>query len=225
LTEDSIKAQKAYLEAIGVDAPLAEHLLAAPQRAASDQREDPAQALGALAEEAKDCTRCALARTRTQVVFGVGDPKPELVVIGEAPGRDEDLQGEPFVGRAGKLLDKMLAAIGLSRKRGVYIMNVLKCRPPNNRNPLPEEIEACAWWREAQLDLLRPRVYALLGRFAAQTMLGTNQPVGALRGRVHELRGRPAIVSWHPAYLLRQPLQKRSAWEDWQRIAQLLQQR
>ena len=228
----SEQARRAYLEALGVAPALAERLAArlpAADRAVGrasarqDDARDPAQAMEDLARQASDCTRCALAKTRTQVVFGVGDVRARLVIIGEAPGRDEDLKGEPFVGRAGKLLDKMLAAIGLAR-REVYIMNVLKCRPPNNRNPQPEEIAACAWWRDAQLEILRPRVFMLLGRFAAQTMLGTNAPVSALRGRFHELRGVPARVSWHPAYLLRQPGQKAGAWEDWLAVKRLLEE-
>ncbi len=233
------RARKLYLELAGVAPPLAAHF-AAPEQAPLEGRatppnapatadvsspaaEDPVKAMQKLARAASQCTRCALANTRTQVVFGVGDPKAALVIIGEAPGRDEDLQGEPFVGRAGKLLDKILAAIGLARSE-VYIMNVLKCRPPNNRNPLPEEIAACSYWREAQLEVLRPRVFMLLGRFAAQTMLGTNAPVSSLRGRFHEVRGVPARVSWHPAYLLRQPAQKAGAWEDWLAVQKLLQQ-
>ncbi|RME84395.1 MAG: uracil-DNA glycosylase [Zetaproteobacteria bacterium] len=222
------EAQRLYLTLIGVD-PVRIEALAAPQaqtqapKPSPASSPDPVGAMQRLAEEARTCRRCALAETRTQVVFGVGDPRAKLVIIGEAPGRDEDLQGEPFVGRAGKLLDKILAAVGLSRAQ-VYIMNILKCRPPNNRDPRPEEIEACAHWRERQLEILRPKVIMLLGRVAAQTMLGTKAPTGSLRGRVHEVRGVPAIVSWHPAYLLRQPSQKRSAWEDWQKAIALLRE-
>ncbi len=232
------RALRRYLEGAGVAPALAEAAVAArraapagrdaPEPAADATPEpqpagdDPVQAMEELARAARDCTRCGLAKTRTQVVFGVGDPRAALVIVGEAPGRDEDLKGEPFVGRAGRLLDRMLAAIGLARDE-VYIMNVLKCRPPNNRNPLPEEVEACARWREAQLDILRPRVFMLLGRFAAQTMLGTSAAVSALRGRFHEVRGVPARVSWHPAYLLRQPGQKAGAWEDWLAVRRLLE--
>ncbi|RMG92989.1 MAG: uracil-DNA glycosylase [Zetaproteobacteria bacterium] len=166
-----------------------------------------------LAEQARACQACKLARTRTQVVFGVGSATADLVFIGEAPGRDEDLQGEPFVGRAGRLLDRMLAAIGLRRDQ-VYIMNTIKCRPPNNRDPEADELAACHVWFDRQLSILAPKVICLLGRVAAQKVLETEQPLRALRGRWHELNGIPVLVSYHPAYLLRSPQQKRHSWQD-----------
>jgi len=169
--------------------------------------------LDALAEKAAHCRLCALAEKRNKVVFGVGNPDADLVFIGEAPGRDEDLRGEPFVGRAGRLLDLMLAGIGLGREQ-VYIMNTIKCRPPNNRDPRQEEVDACHLWFEQQLDLLRPKIICLLGRVAAQTVLQTDAPLGSLRGRWHEYRGIPAWVTYHPAYLLRSPSQKQRSWQD-----------
>ena len=166
-----------------------------------------------LSREASDCRLCALADTRTSVVFGVGNPQADLVFIGEAPGRDEDLRGEPFVGRAGQLLDRMLHATGLDRQ-SVYIMNTIKCRPPNNRDPKSDEVQACNLWFEQQLNLLQPKIICLLGRVAAQTVLETDKPLGALRGRWHDYRGIPVWVTYHPAYLLRSPRQKKKSWQD-----------
>lgn len=170
-----------------------------------------------LAAKAATCRLCALADTRTQVVFGVGNTNADIVFIGEAPGRDEDLKGEPFVGRAGQLLDRMLAAVGMDRDR-VYIMNTIKCRPPNNRDPRIEEVQACNLWFEQQLELLRPKLICLLGRVAAQTLLETNAPLGSLRGNWHNFQGIPALVTYHPAYLLRSPQQKQKSWQDLQQL-------
>ncbi|ROR35093.1 DNA polymerase [Inmirania thermothiophila] len=169
-----------------------------------------------LASLVEGCTRCPLHRGRTRTVFGVGDRTGPWMVVGEAPGAEEDRRGEPFVGRAGQLLDRMLAAIGLVRGRGVYIANVLKCRPPDNRDPLPEEAAACRPYLERQLALVAPRVVLAVGRIAAQNLLGTAEGLGRLRGRVHRLPGTgvPVVVTYHPAYLLRSPQQKRRAWED-----------
>lgn len=169
--------------------------------------------LSQLARQAAGCTACSLADGRTQVVFGVGDAHADLVFIGEAPGREEDLKGEPFVGRAGKLLDRMLNAIGLDRSQ-VYIMNVVKCRPPANRDPRPEEVQACRRWFDPQLKAISPKLICLLGRVAAQEVLQTDAALAALRGRWHEYLGVPVWVTYHPAYLLRSPEQKRRAWED-----------
>lgn len=160
------------------------------------------------------CTRCELHRTRTQAVFGVGDPHAEWLIIGEAPGAEEDKQGEPFVGQAGRLLDAMLAAIGLKRGENVYIANVLKSRPPKNRDPSPQEVAACLPYLERQIDLIQPRLLLALGRFAAQSLLVTDTAIGRLRGQVHSYRGIPLIVTYHPAYLLRNPADKARAWED-----------
>jgi uracil-DNA glycosylase family 4 len=168
----------------------------------------------ALGAAVKACDRCPLARSRTQGVPGVGDPNAEWLFIGEAPGADEDRQGEPFVGQAGKLLDAMMAGIGLRRGRNVYIANILKSRPPGNRDPRPEEVEACLPYLERQIDLIKPRLIVVLGRIAAQTLLVSDTPIGKLRGHVHQYRGVPMVVTYHPAYLLRNPADKAKAWED-----------
>ncbi len=169
----------------------------------------------ALTEAVRDCRRCPLHAGRTQAVFGVGNPDADWLFVGEAPGREEDRLGEPFVGRAGQLLDAMLAAAGHSRQE-VYIANILKSRPPNNRDPEPEEIAACLPWLRRQIELVRPRVMMLVGRIAAQTLLETTSPLGRLRGQVHQVPelGIPAVVTYHPAYLLRSPQQKPKAWAD-----------
>ena len=171
------------------------------------------------------CTACGLCQTRTQTVFGVGQRDAHWLFVGEAPGAEEDARGEPFVGQAGRLLDNMLAAAGLGRDgagaQGVFIANVLKCRPPGNRNPQPEEVAACAHFLERQIALLKPRIIVLMGRFAAQALLGTEATIGSLRGRVHclPLPGGgpatvPAVVTYHPAYLLRNLADKAKSWDD-----------
>lgn len=160
------------------------------------------------------CTRCPLSTSRTQGVPGVGDRRAEWLFIGEAPGAEEDRLGEPFVGQAGKLLDAMLAAIGLERGRNVYIANVLKSRPPGNRDPRPEETAACLPYLERQIELMRPRLIVALGRIAAQSLLLTDTPIGRLRGQVHTWQGVPMVVTYHPAYLLRNAADKAKAWED-----------
>lgn len=160
------------------------------------------------------CTACDLHKTRTQGVVGVGDEKAEWLIIGEAPGADEDAQGEPFVGQAGKLLDAMLAAIDLKRGENVYIANVLKSRPPGNRNPAPEEVAACLPYLERQIQLIQPKLILALGRFAVQSLLNTEEAISRLRGRVHQYQGVPLIVTYHPAYLLRNLPDKAKAWED-----------
>ncbi|MFN3751692.1 MAG: uracil-DNA glycosylase family protein [Thiobacillus sp.] len=167
-----------------------------------------------LADAVAHCTQCKLHSTRTQGVLGVGDRNADWLIVGEAPGADEDAQGEPFVGQAGRLLDAMLAAIGLARGENVYIANVLKSRPPGNRNPEPDEIAACLPYLLAQIELIRPRLIVALGRFAAQTLLQTDETIGRLRGRVHQYQGVPLIVTYHPAYLLRNLPDKARAWED-----------
>ncbi len=174
-----------------------------------------------LARTVADCRRCDLGRSRTQAVFGEGDPAAELVFVGEAPGAEEDRAGRPFVGAAGQLLTKIIASIGLERER-VYICNVLKCRPPGNRNPLPSEIDACREHLTRQLDLLRPKVICALGTFAAQTLLSSQEPIGRLRGKVYDLNGVHLVPTLHPAALLYHPQNKRSVWEDMKLIAKLL---
>ena len=160
------------------------------------------------------CTDCKLRATCTQTVFGVGDERARWMLVGEAPGAEEDRIGEPFVGQAGRLLDNMLAAIGLQRGRDVYIGNVLKCRPPGNRNPDPGEVAACSPYLLRQIALIRPKLIIALGRFAAQTLLATDASIGSLRGTVHRYAGVPLIVTYHPAYLLRSLPEKAKAWVD-----------
>ena len=172
----------------------------------------------ALQQQVAACIRCDLHRTRTQTVFGVGNRAADWLVIGEAPGAEEDKRGEPFVGRAGQLLDNMLAAIDLSRARNVYITNILKCRPPNNRDPQVEEVACCEPYLQQQIALMQPRLILAVGRIAAQNLLKTDTPLARLRGRVHRYGEdqTPLIVTYHPAYLLRTPGDKRKAWEDLQ---------
>jgi len=181
----------------------------------------PVLSLEALGAVASTCTACRLAETRTTVVFGEGDPNADLVVVGEAPGADEDRLGRPFVGRAGKLLDSLLTSIGFPRER-VYICNVLKCRPPKNRNPLPDEVQACSSFLKGQLDFLAPRVILACGTFPAQSLLDTTEPIGRLRGTVHDYGGVPLIPTYHPAALLRNPSWIRPVWEDLQRLRTVL---
>jgi uracil-DNA glycosylase family 4 len=160
------------------------------------------------------CTKCTLHTTRTQTVFGVGDENADWMLIGEAPGAEEDRLGDPFVGQAGRLLDNMLVTVGLSRQKNVYIANVLKCRPPGNRNPAPEEVAQCSPHLLQQIALVKPKLILAMGRFAAQTLLETGASIASLRGRVHSYAGVPLIVTYHPAYLLRTLEDKAKAWED-----------
>jgi uracil-DNA glycosylase family 4 len=169
-----------------------------------------------------DCSRCKLHTLgRTQVVFGVGSPNADLMFVGEAPGADEDIQGEPFVGRAGQLLTKIIEAIGL-RRDDVYIANVIKCRPPGNRNPEPDEVEQCQPFLFRQIDTVKPKVIVALGKFAAQCLLRTNDPITRIRGREFKYRDAILIPTYHPAYLLRTPSAKREVWEDMKRVRAIL---
>ncbi|MDJ0701349.1 MAG: uracil-DNA glycosylase [Woeseiaceae bacterium] len=204
--------RRAYLEAMGIDVWLPRgHEDAAPDSGL------PAAASGADWEDLRGavsrCTRCELANSRTQTVFGVGNPDADWMIIGEAPGAEEDRRGEPFVGRAGKLLDEMLRAVGQARDQ-VFIANILKCRPPNNRDPKPDEAASCREYLDAQIAHIEPKIILAVGRIAAQNLLGSDAPVGRLRGRVHDLNGLPLVVTYHPAYLLRSPSQKQKAWDD-----------
>jgi uracil-DNA glycosylase len=174
-----------------------------------------AQALLAIRHEIGDCTRCALSRGRNKLVFGDGDPNARLMFVGEGPGADEDAQGLPFVGRAGQLLNNMINAMGLQREQ-VYIANIVKCRPPQNRVPEPEEANTCAPFLFQQIDVVRPEVLVALGSTAALYLLGVKSSLAALRGRIHECRGTKLIVTYHPAFLLRDPRQKKEAWRDLQ---------
>jgi uracil-DNA glycosylase len=210
-----------YLQALGIErwalrsrgaAPAAPVASAAPAAAAAGV---DAAAWEQLRTEVSGCRLCALCTTRTQTVFGVGNRGAEVLVIGEAPGADEDRQGEPFVGRAGQLLNSMLRAFGQPRET-VYIANVLKCRPPGNRDPSPAEVASCLPYLQRQIELVAPRLILVVGRIAAQTLLATDTPIGRLRGHVHRFgaRGTPLVVTYHPAYLLRSPAEKRRAWVD-----------
>jgi uracil-DNA glycosylase family 4 len=180
-------------------------------------------ALVAIREEIGDCTRCKLHRLgRKQIVFGVGNPSADLMFVGEAPGADEDIQGIPFVGRAGQLLTKIIEAIGLTRV-DVYIANVIKCRPPDNRNPEPDEVESCEPFLFQQIDRIQPKVIVALGTFAAKALLKTQDSISRMRGRVYDYRGAKLIPTFHPAFLLRSPDRKRDVWEDMKKVRALLQ--
>jgi len=188
-----------------------------PATATGDGRDRGAARLAEIAAEAAVCTRCRLAQGRQKVVFGSGDPGADLMLIGEGPGAEEDRQGLPFVGAAGELLTRILQAIDLRRDE-VYIANVVKCRPPGNRDPQPDEVAACRGYLEAQIELVAPKVLAILGRVAAHTLLGNETPIGRLRGRWYPVLGIPAMVTYHPAALLRNPELKRPTWEDMQQV-------
>lgn len=203
--------RRAYLEAMGID-------IWVPRDAGEPVAETGAeQAQGldwpALRECVANCTRCELSASRTNTVFGVGSQNADWMIIGEAPGAEEDRRGEPFVGRAGQLLEQMLLAIGQSRET-VFIANILKCRPPNNRDPKPSEASACRDYLERQIELVQPKIILAVGKIAAQNLLGCDDPVGRMRGRPHELNGIPMVVTYHPAYLLRSPSQKHKSWSD-----------
>lgn len=200
-----------------VQEPAPPPVAAAPVPSAVGQLDWPA-----LREAVAACTACGLCRTRKQTVFGVGHPQAQWLIVGEAPGEQEDLQGEPFVGAAGQLLDSMLRALSLTRRsdgpeppaQRVYIANTLKCRPPRNRNPEPAEMAACEPFLIRQIELVKPRLILAMGRFAVQALLRSDQPVGKLRGKVHRYQGVPLVVTYHPAYLLRNLPDKARAWDD-----------
>jgi DNA polymerase len=184
----------------------------------------PREALAAIRTDLGECTRCKLhALGRRQIVYGVGNPNADLMFVGEAPGADEDIQGEPFVGRAGQLLTKIIEAIGL-RREDVYIANVIKCRPPGNRNPEPDEVQQCEPFLFRQIDTIKPKVIVALGKFAAQSLLRTGDPITRLRGREFTYRDAILMPTYHPAYLLRTPSAKREVWEDMKRVRAILQE-
>jgi DNA polymerase len=220
--------RKEYLEALGLSSwalrstPPAPATAPAPVPAPdarlaplSDGSREPALGWAELRARVAACTRCALSATRTQTVFGVGDTQAEWLIVGEAPGAEEDRRGEPFVGRAGQLLNSMLRAIGLAREQ-VYIANVLKCRPPANRDPAPQESAECLPYLERQIGLLKPKIMLAVGRISAQNLLKTDAPLARMRQQVHSfgIAKVPLVVTYHPAYLLRTPTDKRKAWED-----------
>ncbi len=221
---DEVRAAVPALDCNPPAAPLNDSAPTAQAR--QPQAQDALEARGvssldwpALREAVASCKACALCESRTQTVFGVGNPDADWMIVGEAPGMHEDRLGEPFVGKAGQLLDAMLRAIGLTREAGpaarqVYIANTLKCRPPDNRNPSADELARCEPFLVRQIELVRPRLILAVGRFAVQALLRSQEPIGRLRSKVHRYRGVPLIVTYHPAYLLRNPLDKSRAWDD-----------
>jgi DNA polymerase len=212
----SEQQRRAYLQAMGIDVWLprmAPDLDETPAAVDESNLTEPAFDWETLQQRVAGCSRCELAQSRTQTVFGVGNRDADWLIIGEAPGAEEDRRGEPFVGRAGQLLDQMLQAIGQSRE-SVFIANILKCRPPNNRDPRPAEAAACREYLQQQIDMVGPKIILAVGRIAAQNLLDSSDPVGRMRGRVHSLDDIPLVVTYHPAYLLRSPSQKKKAWSD-----------
>ena len=209
-----------YLQRLGVTELPLRPVVQQPRRPET-AHVSAADRLQELAASVHDCRKCRLHQGRTHVVFGTGNPNADLVFIGEAPGYDEDVQGEPFVGRAGQLLTRIIEAMGLRREH-VYILNIIKCRPPENRNPLPDELAACRPILEAQLACLQPRVICALGTFAAQALLQTEERITRLRGRLHQMGNIQVMPTYHPAYLLRNPQAKRAVWDDVQQIQRLL---
>ena len=205
------------------DGAVSEAIDATARLPVADPAASPADALAAVRADIGDCTRCKLHQMgRRQIVFGVGNPQAALMFVGEAPGADEDVQGIPFVGRAGQLLTRIIEAIGLTRE-DVYIANVIKCRPPQNRNPEQDEVDTCEPFLFRQVDVIGPKVIVALGTFAARTLLRTLDPISRLRGRVYEYRGAKLVPTFHPAYLLRNPGAKREVWEDMKLVRKLLE--
>jgi uracil-DNA glycosylase family 4 len=213
-----------YLEAMGIDVWLPRASVHSEQALSSEaaidnaEPETPASATdnwAALQAEVANCTKCALCATRTQTVFGSGSKQADWMLVGEAPGQHEDEQGLPFVGKAGLLLTEMLRAIGLNRE-DVFITNILKCRPPNNRDPQADEVESCNDYLQQQQKLIQPKIILAVGRIAAQALLKTNEPLSRLRGKVHTFNNTPVVIVYHPAYLLRSLSEKRKAWLDLQ---------
>jgi DNA polymerase len=224
LPEPSAASDEQAADAAADDLPGDNTVIARPAEVPLFVSED--EALRALrADVGEDCSRCKLHTLgRRQIVFGVGNPTADLMFVGEAPGADEDVQGEPFVGRAGQLLTKIIEAIGL-RREDVYIANVIKCRPPGNRNPEPDEVEQCQPFLFRQIDIIKPKVIVALGKFAAQCLLKTDAPITRIRGREFAYRDAVLIPTYHPAYLLRTPSAKRDVWEDMKRVKAILEDR
>ena len=211
MVEDSRSLRAAYLAELGID--LFQPRAPVPFGPGDSSLMNSQSDWDSLRNEIRACHRCDLSTTRTQVVIDSGNPAANWMFVGEAPGEQEDLQGEPFVGRAGQLLEEMIHALGLTRE-SVYIANILKCRPPRNRDPLPIEVELCESFLVRQVQMVKPAILIALGRIAAQNLLKTQTPIGKLRGQVHEFEGTPLIVTYHPAYLLRSQTEKRRAWQD-----------
>lgn len=212
----STGASKAEIQVAGDSAGGEERALAVPMGGADQSREQRIAELDwpQLKAMVRDCTACRLRAGCTQTVFGTGDEQAEWLFVGEGPGADEDAQGEPFVGQAGKLLDNMLLAIKLRRGKNVYIANIVKCRPPDNRAPEADEIATCLPYLQRQIGLIKPKLIVALGKTAATALLGREAPLGSLRGTLHDYRGIPLVVTYHPAYLLRSPMEKAKAWQD-----------
>ncbi|MCK4508001.1 MAG: uracil-DNA glycosylase [Desulfuromonadales bacterium] len=216
----SARSQFEYLSDLGIESQTA----ALPDANKDQQCTANAglvESLDTIREELGDCQRCGLAASRAKLVYGVGNPNARLVLVGEAPGREEDLKGEPFIGEAGQLLDRILLAMGMQREE-VYICNVLKCRPPNNRDPQPEEVATCEAFLIRQIAAIRPQVIIGLGRFAVHSLLKSRTPISRLRGEWQEYQGIPLMPTYHPAYLLRNPEGKRDVWEDMKEVLRLL---
>lgn len=200
-------------EPVVINEPISEIVSNTAIETAALPKLEPTDSWEALQAEVAPCTKCELCKTRTQTVFGSGNKSADWMFIGEGPGQQEDLQGLPFVGKAGQLLTEMLRAIGLDREE-VFIANIVKCRPPSNRDPKPVEIETCIPYLKRQIALVQPKIIVVLGRIAAQALLNTEEPIGKLRGKTHTLNSTPVVVVYHPAYLLRSLLDKRKAWLD-----------
>lgn len=205
--------RRAYLKALGIDVWAPADQVDPVEELPSEQASAAGMEWPELRAAVSECTRCPLHSSRTQAVFGVGNETADWLIIGEAPGAEEDRRGEPFVGRAGQLLDEMLRAAGQQRAQ-VFIANILKCRPPNNRDPEADEAAACRAYLQRQIALIQPSIILAVGRIAAQQLLETDTPVGRLRGQLHRFEDTPLVVTYHPAYLLRSPTQKRKAWQD-----------
>ncbi len=217
------QTQEYYLQTIGVDVYWSkDRVIVDP---VSETVVNEGDSWADLRQRVAKCQQCELHQGRTQTVFGVGDHNADWLIIGEAPGAEEDRQGEPFVGRAGKLLNSMLFACGMQREQ-VFIANILKCRPPNNRDPKPEEVVACSSYLKEQIDLLQPKIILAVGRIAAQNLMQTETPIGKMRGQRYQYAdtGIPVVVTYHPAYLLRSPREKRKAWQDLQLAMRVYQE-
>ena len=217
----SARSQFEYLADLGIESQTAALPGANKNQQCPEISTDLEGSLDTIREELGDCQRCGLAASRTKLVYGVGNPNARLVLVGESPGCEEDLKGEPFVGEAGKLLDRILLAMGMQREE-VYLCNVLKCRPLNNRDPQPEEVATCEAFLIRQIAAIRPQVIIGLGRFAVHSLLKTRTPISRLRGEWQEYQGIPLMPTYHPAYLLRNPEGKRDVWEDMKEVLRLL---
>jgi DNA polymerase len=217
----SVRSQFEYLSDLGIESQKSDSTETCTSQPFIESNEALEETLDAILEDLGDCKQCGLAASRTKLVYGIGNPNARLVLVGEAPGHEEDLKGEPFVGEAGRLLDRILLAMGMQREE-VYICNVLKCRPPNNRDPQPDEVATCEAFLIRQIAAIRPQVIVGLGRFAVHSLLKTKAPISRLRGEWQRYQGIPLMPTYHPAYLLRNPEGKRDVWEDMKEVLRLL---